>query len=131
MSDIEMGTVYDMNKQLVQSQEKQISKYKLGEKKKEIISFLRDNKSQYYMLLNNERRDYTIFNFDIEKSEECLAKMVNVLVDECLTNRGEIRGLDLTEAKDAFEIWLSIEEESFCYYLFPYDIGVIEASKEV
>ena len=42
MSDIEMGTVYDMNKQLVQSQEKQISKYKLGEKKKEIISFLRE-----------------------------------------------------------------------------------------
>ena len=44
MSELEMGTVYDLNKQLVQKEEKALSNSKLREKKKTIISFAEKSK---------------------------------------------------------------------------------------
>lgn len=126
MSNIEMGTVYDLNKQLVQSTEKVISPYKLNEKKKLIKTFVRECKDNYFMLLCNERKDYTIFNCISDKTEDKLNELANVFVDECLINRGQIKGIDLTEHKDAIEVWLSIDDEAFCYYFFPYDLGIVE-----
>ena len=52
--------------------------------------------------------------------------LANILVDECLKNRGEIRAIDITEDKGAIEIWLIIDEEAYCYYFFPYGQAVIE-----
>ena len=126
MSNLEMGTVYDLNKQLVETAEKVISPYKLNEKKKIIKQFVRENKDNYFMLLCNERRDYTLFNIISNKEEDKLNELANVFVDECLQNRGSIKGIDLTENKDAIEVWLSIEGESYCYYFFPYNAGVVE-----
>lgn len=126
MSNLEMGTVYDLNKQLVQSTEKVISPYKLNEKKKLIKTFVRECKDNYFMLLCNDRKDYTIFNCVSDKTEDKLNELANVFVDECLINRGQIKGIDLTEHKDAIEIWLSIDDEAFCYYFFPYDLGIVE-----
>lgn len=126
MSNLEMGTVYDLNKQLVETAEKVISPYKLNEKKKIIKQFVRENKDNYFMLLCNERRDYTLFNIISNKEEDKLNELANVFVDECLQNRGNIKGIDLTENKDAIEVWLSIEGESYCYYFFPYNAGVVE-----
>ena len=126
MSNLEMGTVYDLNKQLVETAEKVISPYKLNEKKKIIKQFVRENKDNYFMLLCNERRDYTLFNIISNKEEDKLNELANVFVDECLQNRGNIKGIDLTENKDAIEVWLSIEGEYYCYYFFPYNAGVVE-----
>ena len=126
MSNLEMGTVYDLNKQLVETAEKVISPYKLNEKKKIIKQFIRESKDNYFMLLCNERRDYTLFNIISNKEEDKLNELANVFVDECLQNRGNIKGIDLTENKDAIEVWLSIEGESYCYYFFPYNAGVVE-----
>ena len=126
MSNVEMGTVYDLNKQLVQTTEKVISPYKLNEKKKLIKTFVRECKDNYFMLLCNDRKDYTIFNCVSDKTEDKLDELANIFVDECLKNRGQIKGIDLTEHKDAIEIWLSIDNEAFCYYFFPYDLGIVE-----
>lgn len=126
MGNVEMGTVYDLNKQLVQTTEKVISPYKLNEKKKLIKTFVRECKDNYFMLLCNDRKDYTIFNCISDKTEDKLNELANVFVDECLINRGQIKGIDLTEHKDAIEIWLSIDNEAFCYYFFPYDLGIVE-----
>ena len=127
-----MGTVYDLNKQLVEKEEKALSNSKLREKKKTIISFAEKCKDVYFMLLCNERKDYTVFrkgfyDEDIYTDDEHqLDEIVNILVDECMMNRGEIRGIDLTKDKDAIEIWLIIEDEAYCYYFFPYDAAIIE-----
>ena len=40
--------------------------------------------------------------------------------------RSLIKGIDLTKNEQAIEIWLSIDEEAFVYYFFPYDNAVIE-----
>ena len=126
MSEIEMGTVYDLNKQLVKKEEKELSNSKLREKKKTIMSFADKSKNNYFMLLCNERKDYTVFNLYTDKMYEQLETMANILVDECLKNRGEIRAIDITEDKGAIEIWLIIDEEAYCYYFFPYGQAVIE-----
>lgn len=131
---LSLGTLYDLNKNLVQKQEIELSKGVINSKKLIIKDFLRKTKNHYYMLLSNERKDYTIFTINDNNLEWKLEdyekkkydKLIDILVDECLFNRGEIRGIDLTKSKDAIEIWLSIEEESYVYYFFPYDAAIIE-----
>ena len=58
-------------------------------------------------------------------------KVGELLIDECLKNRGEIRGIDITKDKQAIEIWVSIEEDSYVYYFFPYNEGVIDIEEEL
>ena len=137
MSDFSLGTLYDVNKNLVQQNEPVLNEGILNSKKEIIKNYLLKTKNTYYILLSNERRDYTIFTMGsqlpIEKFpyEEKSKKLVSILVDECLKNRGEIRGIDLTKEKDAIEIWMSIEGESYVYYFFPYDNAIIDMNKEM
>lgn len=126
MSEIGMGTLYDLNKMAVEKGEIALTGEMLDEKKDLIMEFLKDTNAIYYMLLSNERKDYTIFrnemrNFDEEKLNTEISELM-----ECLLNRGLIKGIDLTKDEQAIEIWLSIDEEAFVYYFFPYDSAVIE-----
>ncbi len=123
-SKISLGTLYDINKQLVKQNEIKLSKGIINSKKQIIVDFMKKKKNNYYMLLCNERKDYTVFN--MLNKEKNISKAINILIDECLTNRGEIRGIDLTKDKNAIEIWLLIENEAYIYYFFPYDNGIIE-----
>lgn len=122
-SNITLGTAYEINKNLVEKYEKELTIEELQNKKNEIINFIQETKGQYYMLLCNDKKDYTIFNI-LNKNN--IEEMINILVDECLKNRGIIKGIDLTKDKCAIEIWLSINNEAFCYYFFKYDDAVIE-----
>lgn len=121
-SKVSIGTLYDLNKAAV-IKEISLTGDKLEEKKPAIIDFLKDKNNTYYMLLCNERRDYTVFRL---KEENSINDLVNCLVDECLLNRGLVKGIDITKDQGAIEIWLSIEEEAFVYYFFPYDSAIVE-----
>lgn len=124
-SNITLGTAYEINKNLVEKYEKELTKEELENKKEIISTFIRETDNRYYMLLCNDRKDYTVFTLldgEKDKSDET----ASILVDECLFNRGLIKGIDLTENKDAFEIWLSIDKEAYCYYFFPYDNAIVE-----
>ena len=123
---LNLGTQYEFSKSLV-AQLKDLEQGVINSKKEVLVNYLRKIKATYYMLLCNERKDYTIFRVTENKDLEVQYKeIVSILVDECLVNRGGIRGIDLTENKDAVEIWLYIDEEAFVYYFFPYDEAVIE-----
>lgn len=121
-SKVSIGTLYDLNKAAV-IKEISLTGEKLEEKKPAIIDFLKDKNNTYYMLLCNERRDYTVFRL---KEENSINDLVNCLVNECLLNRGLIKGIDIIKDQGAIEIWLSIDEEAFVYYFFPYDSAIIE-----
>ncbi len=96
MSKIELGNLYDLNKSLVEKNEKELTATEIEIKKQLLIDFINKSLYCYYMLLCHERRDYTIFEYkDNHKAMEKTSKLVNILVDECLKNRGEIRGIDL------------------------------------
>lgn len=123
--EIEFGTLYDVNKNLVKQKELKLSEATLNSKKLIIRDFINKQDNQYFMLLCNERKDYTVFDFQNQKNINRYVDCATCLVDECLTNRGEIRGIDLTKDKDAIEIWMIIDDDAYVYYFFPYDNGVI------
>lgn len=126
MNEVALGTLYDVNKGLVAKNEIELTEGVINSKKEIVKNFIMKTENAHYMLLCKEQSDYTIFRrYNMEDTEKAM-EISNILIDECLKNRGEIRGIDLTKDKDAIEIWLLIEEEAYCYYFFPYDAAVIE-----
>lgn len=128
MSELNLGTQYEFSKDMVK-QLPNLTEGQLNSKKEIVKNFLRKSLNNYYMLLCNEQKDYTVFritNNEEKDRDEQKQEIVNILIDECLPNRGGIRGIDLTEQQDAVEIWLYIDEEAYVYYFFPYDEAVIE-----
>lgn len=124
MSEISIGNIYDINKQAMIF-EKPLKNFEIEDKMREIKSFLNNCNDKYYMLLCRERYDFTIFAFNNYKRKEDLDNGSKDL-QECLENRGIIYSIDLTESKNAYEIWLKIDNKFYIYYLFPYDQGVLE-----
>ena len=123
--EVEFGTLYEVNKNLVKQKELKLNEAALNSKKLIVRDFIDKHNDQYFMLLCNERKDYTVFDFQDRKWTERCMDCAKCLVDECLANRGEIRGIDLTKDKDAIEIWMVIDDDAYVYYFFPYDSGVI------
>ena len=119
---IAMGTLYDLNKSIVEKNIDALSEEDMQNKKNLIIKFLEDTDNIYYMLLCNDRKDYTVFHH-LNTNIECLQ---DILIDECLPNRGKTKSIELTKNNDAIEIWISIDGDSYCYYFFPYDEAIIE-----
>lgn len=122
MSEIEIGTVYDLNKELMKTA-KPLNNKEINKQLVKIKNFFSGDEVRYYMLLSRERGDYTVFRLENSLSPTKAIKDLK----ECLNNRGEILSIEKTEDNVAFEIWLHINEENFVYYLFRYDFGVIEA----
>ena len=128
MSEVNMGTLYDINKVAIEK-EGALNRPTFLNKIKEVEKYFREKittKNHYFMLLCNELKDYTVFNITEKSQKEKLYETTNILIDECLKNRGEIRGIDLTKTQDAIEIWMVIEDEAYVYYFFPYDAAIIE-----
>ena len=123
-SKVSLGTLYDINKNAMKSI-KELSYEERVAKRKLVEDFITDTHNHYYMLLCNDRRDFTIVTLDVADEEKRAAAAFTV-VDECLVNRGKIKAIDLTEHKDAIEMWLNIDDEEFCYYFFPYDNAIVE-----
>lgn len=117
-------TLYDLNKDIIEKNIEPLNKEQLEEKKELIFNYIEKIENKYYMVLCHEKRDYTIFsvlNFNNKK------EIANILLDECFPNRNAlIKSIELIKDEDAIEIWVSMENESFCYYLFGYDNAIIE-----
>lgn len=120
-------STYEANKMLMNQNGKPISISKLntiiGDMAVRFRKWVWDNKCKYFMLLCKDRNDYTLFNiidanFDIQELKAALK--------DCFVNRGDVYDIHYEKNTDAYEIWLKIDDEFYAYYLFPYDVGVIE-----
>jgi hypothetical protein len=128
MSEVNMGTLYDFNKNAMASFEP-IDVIQFN-RMLNSISDAMINASEYYdrhywMLLCHDRRDFTLFNI-IATSD------LKDIIDELkptLENRGIVLDIEWQDT-GAYEIWIRDTEtqENFAYYLFPYDEGVIEVN---
>lgn len=123
-TDLELGTLYDVNKTAM-AQEPVMTTEILEQKKLDLAEYFEfDSHSvKYYMLLCNERRDYTVFNLSTKDTEKCAVAAQDVI--ECMTNRGLPLGID-QQPDGAWELWIKTEEGCFAYFLFPYDNAVLE-----
>ena len=121
--DIQGGNLYEANKKLVKQYEKPLTHPELAAKQEELEDFF-EGIVEYAMLLCNDQKDYTVFHLNSKSitaphfaAREALG---------CCTDRGTIYSIEKTEDGIAYEIWIEIDDEMYCYYLFPYDQAVIE-----
>ena len=128
-SEVSLGNLYDMNKQLME-QEEPINDAELQLAKEHLRTWLTHNfKSKYFMLLCHELRDYTLFNLD-KTSTWTIAKPDSIMtaandIIECMTNRGTLLTVD-DQGNNTWELWIRNPEGCFAYYLFPYGDAVLE-----
>ena len=118
MSEVALGTLYELNKSAMEK-EKRMTNMALNKTLKEMESFF--DKGMYFMLLCHEQRDYTVFCLSTKNK----IKNATYELKLCLQNRGDILSIDPTEDGIAYEIWIRNMEGVVVYYLFPYDEAVI------
>ena len=123
MSEVAMGTLYELNKSAMRASKTLDIRETIKEKDKELFNFFATNK--FAMLLCNEQKDYTVFAMISNQSRENQVATAKEELYTCLSNRGELLSFEKTEDEIAFEIWLRINEEIFVYYLFPYNEAVL------
>lgn len=121
MEQIEVGTVYEWVKK-----EKEASQPMSDNKINELLSnigawFSVDLNNQYYMLLSNENRDYTVFNFLTDNYYKAVQEL-----KEVLSTRGNIHSIDYNHAEKYYEIWMKKDDELSIYLLFPCNDFIIE-----
>ena len=118
-SNIVLG-LYDLNAQIL-AQLPPITDF--DEKCKLIEEFIHNTNNNYYMMYGKNISYFTVFcrkNFNGEFTT------VGDAVITCLENVGLVKSIDLTESKDAIEIWVTTPEDvTTCLYLFPYDMGLV------
>lgn len=128
MANVNIGTAYDMNKQLY-ARVPRIPDKILKERQRRMVAWIDYTGNKYYMLLCRERHDYTVFA-RLHDSTGDNRKLIDEVVG-LLRDRGALVDITYDEKSSAYECWVSIKdvdnkEEVFMYYLFPYDWGVIE-----
>lgn len=118
-AEIEAGTLYDVNKELV-NQEKEMSPSAIREMMPKLTAWFYDKRGKYAMLLNNENRYYTVFRVT-DKHEFAARECI-----ECLKDCGGLVSGYL-QPDGAWEFWLhEADGGSKAYYLFDYTAAVIE-----
>ena len=75
------------------------------------------------MLLCREQNYYTVVQVQGSKVKNN-DKFEDIII-ELLQNNGEIKELNYNEDKSAIECWVSKDEETNMFLLFPYSWGVI------
>ena len=111
-------TLYEINQTAITGLP-ECSKEEIDQFKIDFTNWRKETNKKYYMLLSNDERYYTLFHAAGQGME------LGVEAIECLSSRGQIKSIELLE-NNSFECWITRDNESHVYYLFPYEEGVIE-----
>lgn len=114
--------LYDLNKQIV-AQLPDLNKEDLISARDTIVAYYNKTMGQYYMMLCNELKYYTIFAIKPEANDYFEDEVIDCLYDFA----DSIKSIDYdTENKTAIEIWFTKNDEAYVMYLFDYTQGVID-----
>ena len=114
-------SLYEMNKQLM-AKEPLLTEEEIHEKIEELVKTINNSRARAWMLLCNERQDYTIF---LHTFHAVLENQLIQDIKETLLNRGDLVSIDKQET-GAYEVWIKIENECFCYMFFDYSNAIID-----
>ena len=111
-------TLYEINKTAVTGLP-ECKEDELSNKESELTNWRNETNKEYYMLLSNEEHYYTVFATTGE------GQPFGTEVIDCLKTRGQIKSIDLLE-NGSYECWITHDNNSYVYYLFSYEEGVIK-----
>ena len=117
-------SLYDVNKMAMPNLP-DLTDEQLEDAKKMIADFI-PTTSKYWMLLNNEKRYYTVFHFSDNRSIALVPKIEDEIM-ECIKEQGIVKSIEKID-DSTIEIWVVGKEDdtAYVYYLFNYDKGVVE-----
>lgn len=122
MADVEMGTLYELNKQVMAQlppQAPEVLQHNMN-----LIGawFSSTDKQHWFMLMCKERSDFTLIHI---KNSNYIDALNNL--KEVLEERGEILAIQYVHGEDVFEIWVKTKDgEVFMFMLFEASWMVIE-----
>jgi hypothetical protein len=92
--------------------------------KRRVQDFLSSNPSQYYMMLCNEERYYTLYTFT---GYYKFAEMAEEIID-IASHIGAIKDVSISDEHDAMLFWIVPDGDDLphLYALFDYTQGVVE-----
>ena len=95
---------------------------KLEEAEKKLYDYLISHDANYYMMLNHDKRYFTIFTYG--KDKHVPHWMAEGMID-IAQSLGTLKSIEI--APNMAEFWIT-DENNVCnmYAVFPYDRGVIE-----
>lgn len=111
-------TLYEINKQGYQNLPL-MNKAALDIAQYNVCEFLRKNQTSWYMLLSNEKRDFTVFDNNIHNANRLTLEVFDIIQE-----RGKLKGIEIRN--EDIDFWIDIGGEVFLYKLFSYDWGVIK-----
>lgn len=126
MAEVDLGmNLYEFNKQGMKVYDP-LDRIALGVKVSDMAKeiFAREGSLKYWMLLNNEMKDYTLFHFNNRDNKNQFQKdFIETILN---------RGVDVTEIElqpdGAYEVWVRDKKtgEDRLYMFFNYEWGVVE-----
>lgn len=111
-------TLYEINKQGYQTLPP-MDEATLDIAQYNVCEFLRNCQTSWYMLLSNEKKDFTVFDNNVHNVNKLTTEIFDVIRE-----RGTLKGVDIRN--EDIDFWIEINEEVFLYKLFSYDWGVIK-----
>lgn len=126
MAEVDLGmNLYEFNKQGMKVYDP-LDRIALGVKVSDMAKeiFSREGTLKYWMLLNNEMKDYTVFHFN---SRDNRSQFQKDFIETILN-----RGVNVTEIEKqpngSYEVWVRDKEtdEDKLYMFFNYEWGVVE-----
>lgn len=121
---VSLGTLYEMNKQIMKNR-KQLSEKELNAIKKDLEQWFNWHLDGYAMLLCRERYDFTVFHLYEQANPNPPAIAAKELI-ELAKERGQVLSIEKELDNNAWQIWIKIENKPYAYYLFNCDNMVIE-----
>lgn len=121
MAEVEMGTLYDLNKQVMAQlppQEEHLLKHNWNV----IGDWFGKNQNRWFMLMCKERSDFTLLHIVDNNFSAAVQE-----VQEILLERGQILAIQYVHGEDSFELWIKDNNgEVFLFMMFEADWMVVE-----
>jgi len=111
MAEVEMGTLYELNKQVMAQLPPQ-DEATMNHNWTVIGDWFGKNQKRWFMLMCKERSDFTMFHITDNQFTKGVIELQDVLKE-----RGEILAIQYQHGDDAFEIWVR-EYETKDVYMF-------------
>lgn len=121
-------SLYDINKNIF-AQLEPMTDEALRQVHAEVFKFLGDNmadaNNDYWALICWERKYITIFHHDDKLRFDKNSEEISDVFMEIIESLGDVKDVS-NNGKGALEIWITNEEDTYCYLFFNYKNGVVE-----